>query len=359
VSAPTPRPAPRVGSLTARFAAGLALAVATLYVLRPFLVPMLWAGILAYVTWPLFNRVSSATRRPRLAAGFFTGLVALGVGGLAAWVLVALAGEATHLISVTRQWLDSGAPLPEWILSRAWLAERVTQIRDESIIDPTAVLRYATRFGSQVSGQLVDVAGGLANNAFKFSITVLALFFFYLDGERLSQTAIRLARMAFPRSPQVVQHVGQVVRAVVFGLVGTALVQGLMAGIGFALFQVPSPVALGALTVVASFIPGGPMLIWAAAALGLLLAGSTTGAIGMAIYGVLLISSIDNVLRPLLISGGEVPIHFLIVFFGVLGGLAAFGMLGLFLGPVLLSVAFALLSEFGRDDEDPAGAPGG
>jgi predicted PurR-regulated permease PerM len=72
-----------------------------------------------------------------------------------------------------------------------------------------------------------------------------------------------------------------------------------------------------------------------------------------------LISSIDNVLRPLLISGGEVPIHFLIVFFGVLGGLAAFGMLGLFLGPVLLSVAFALLSEFGRDDEDPAGAPGG
>jgi len=127
-----------------------------------------------------------------------------------------------------------------------------------------------------------------------------------------------------------------------------------VAGVGFALFGVPSPVALGALTFVASFIPAGPALLWAGAAIWLLVGGHTTAAIGIAVYGLLLISSIDNVLRPVLISGGQVPIHFLVVFFGVLGGLAAFGMLGLFLGPVLLSVTFALATQFARQTEEAA-----
>ena len=342
---------PRTGSVSARVGGGLALLAATLWVMRPFLVPIVWAGILAYVTWPLFRTVRRHTRRPRLSAGLFTGAVALGVGVPVAWVLVALAGEANHLIGLLRQWLDAGAPLPEFVMTRPWLAERVVEVRDNAIVDPTAVLRYVTRYASQVSGQLVEIASGLATNVFKFAISVLSLFFFYVDGERLGTQAGRLAKIVFPTAPQVLEHVGGVVRAVVFGLIGTALVQGLIAGVGFALFGVPSPVALGALTFVASFIPAGPMLLWAGAAAWLLVGGSVPGAIGMALYGLLLISSIDNVLRPLLISGGQVPIHFLVVFFGVLGGLASFGMLGLFLGPVLLSVTFALVVEFARRNE--------
>lgn len=338
----------RAGSIAARVGGALALLAATLYVMQPFLVPIVWAGILAYVTWPLFRAVRRRTRRPRLSAGLFTAAVALGVGLPVAWLLVALAGEATHLIGLSRQWLDAGAPLPEWVTTRPWLATRVTEVRDNAILDPTAVLRYVTRYASQVSGRLVEVAGGLASNVFKFAITVLSLFFFYLDGERLGAHAARLLRIAFPNAPTVLEHVGGVVRAVVFGLIGTAIVQGVIAGIGFALFGVPSPVALGAITFVASFIPAGPMILWLGAALWLLVAGSPYAAAGMAAYGLLLISSIDNVLRPVLISGGQVPIHFLVVFFGVLGGLAAFGMLGLFLGPVLLSVTFALVVEFSR-----------
>jgi len=350
-TSPGPPLDPRAGSVAARVGGGLALVAAMLYVMRPFLVPIVWAGILAYVTWPLFRAVRRHTRRPRLSAGLFTGTVALGVGIPVAWLLVALAGEATHLISLSRQWLDAGAPLPEWVMTRPWLAERVTEARDNAIVDPTAVLRYVTRYASQVSGQLVEIASGLASNVFKFAISVLSLFFFYLDGERLGTHAGRLMRIVFPSAPQVLEHVGGVVRAVVFGLIGTALVQGLIAGIGFALFGVPSPVALGALTFVASFIPAGPLILWVAAAVWLLVGGSPYAAAGMAGYGLLLISSIDNVLRPLLISGGTVPIHFLVVFFGVLGGLASFGMLGLFLGPVLLSVTFALVVEFTRRNE--------
>ena len=342
---------PRAGAVAARVGAGLALLAAALYVLRPFLVPVVWAGILAYVTWPLYGAVSRRTRRPRVTAGLFTAVVALGVGIPVAWLLVALAGEATQLIGTVRAWLDAGAPLPDWIMSRSWLATRVTEVRDNAIVDPEAVLRYVTRYASQVSSQLVDVASGLATNVFKFSITVLSLFFFYLDGEGLGTQAGRLARIMFPSAPRVLEHVGSVVRAVVFGLIGTALVQAVVAGIGFALFSVPSPVALGAITFVASFLPGGPTIVWLIAAGWLLIGGSPYAAAGMAVYGFLLISSIDNVLRPLLISGGEVPIHFLVVFFGVLGGLASFGMLGLFLGPVLLSVTFALVVDFTRRSE--------
>jgi predicted PurR-regulated permease PerM len=347
-------PEVRAGTIAARVGGGLGLLVATYWVIQPFVVPLIWAGILAYVTWPLYHAVARLTKRPRLAAGLFTGAVALGVGIPVASVLVALASEATHLIGVVREWLDTGAPLPEWILARPWLAERLTQLKQDSVVEPTAVLQYATRYASQVSSQLANIASGLASNAFKFTITVLCLFFFYCDGENLIAQASRFVRIAFPRAPRVLEHVGGVVRAVVFGLIGTALVQGLVAGIGYALFGVPSPVALGALTFVASFVPAGPALLWAGASIWLLLGGSTTAAIGMAVYGLVLVSSIDNVLRPLLISGGEVPIHFLVVFFGVLGGLAAFGMLGLFLGPVLLSVTFALAIQFARQSEESA-----
>lgn len=352
-AAPDPAPPPdlRAGSMLARVGGGLALLAATLYVLRPFLVSIVWAGILAYVTWPLYGAVRRRTKRPRLSAALFTAAVALGVGIPVAWLLVALAGEATHLIGLSRQWLDAGAPFPDWVMSRPWLAERATEIRDNAIVDPTAVVQYATRHAAQVSGRLVEVASGLASNVFKFTISVLSLFFFYVDGERIGAQAGRLARIVFPAAPRVLEHVGGVVRAVVFGLIGTGLVQGLVAGIGFAIFGVPSPVALGAITFVASFIPAGPMLVWGGATFWLLVGGYTSAAVGMAIYGVLLISSIDNVLRPILISGGQVPIHFLVVFFGVLGGLASFGMLGLFLGPVLLSVTFALVVEFARRDE--------
>jgi predicted PurR-regulated permease PerM len=339
----------RTSSAIARIAGGAALLGLSLWILRPFIVSLLWAGILAYVTWPLYGFVRHHTRRPRLAAGLFTLATALLVGVPVAWILVALAGEASHLIAVARAWVEAGAPFPGWLMDRPWIAEPLARLRAESIVEPKAIAEYATRYAAQVSTQLLNVAGGLASNAFKFALTVTTLFFFYLDGERIADHLARLMRIVFPQSRhEMLPYVGSVVRAVVFGLLGTALVQGAIAGVGLALFGVPSPVALGALTSVGSFLPGGPVLIWGGAALWLFASGHLGAAIGMALWGALLVSSIDNVLRPLLISGGETRIPFLLVFFGVLGGLMSFGMLGLFLGPVVLAVAFALVVEFAR-----------
>lgn len=339
----------RAGSVVARVGGGLALLAATAWVLAPFVVPIAWASILAYVTWPLYGFVRHHTRRPRLAAGAFTIATALVVGVPVAWILVALGREATHLIGVARAWLEAGAPFPAFVQEWPWLAERLSGLRAESVVQPTAIADYATRYASQVSSRLLAIAGGLASNAFKFAVTMLTLFFFYVDGERLIEHTRRLAHVVFPQAKDdLVPYVGSVVRAVVFGLLGTAIVQGLIAGIGFALFGVPSPVALGALTTLGSFVPMGPVLVWGGAALWLLASGHLGAALGMAIWGAALVSTIDNVLRPILISGGETRIPFLLVFFGVLGGLLSFGILGLFLGPVVLAVAFALIADFAR-----------
>ena len=337
----------RAGSVVARVGGALVLLAASLYVLRPFLVPVVWAGILGYVTWPLYRSVRRHTRRPRLSAGLFTLGVALVIGVPVAWILVALATEASNLIGVARDWVNAGAPFPTWITERAWLATRLERLRSESIVQPTEIAKYATTYAANVSGQLVAVAGSLAGNAFKFAITMTTLFVFYLDGENLTEHAQRLIRVVFPQARnELLPYVGGVVRAVVFGLLGTAIVQGTMAGIGFWIFGVPSPVALGALTSVSSFIPMGPVLVWGGAALWLLANDHLAAAVGMAIWGAALVSTIDNVLRPILISGGPANVPFLLVLFGVLGGLLAFGMLGLFLGPVLLAVTFALIADF-------------
>jgi predicted PurR-regulated permease PerM len=344
---PPRTPDPRAGSVVARVGGGLALVAATIFVLRPFLVPIVWAGILVYVTWPVYRAVRRRTARPRLAAALLTVAAAIVIGLPVAWVLVALAQEASHLLALVRDWLDAGAPYPGWVVEHPWLHEHLVRLRAESIVQPTAIARYATTYAAGVSGRLVSIAGGLAANAFKFAITLTTLYFFYVDGERIIEHARRLARVMFPQArDDLLPAVGAVVRAVVFGLLGTALLQGAIGGLGYAIFGVPSPVALGALTTVGSFLPMGPVLVWGGASLWLLANGHLAGAVGMAVWGAALVSTVDNFVRPILISGGPSRIPFLLVFFGVLGGLFAFGMLGLFVGPVLLSVTFALASEF-------------
>jgi predicted PurR-regulated permease PerM len=336
----------RTGLLLARIAGTLALLAAAYLVLRPFLVPMIWASIVAYVTWPLYARARAKLGRPALVAGLFTLSVMVLIGIPVGWFVVALADQGTALARLAIDWLYAGAPLPEWLSSIPWVKRQIESVRELAV--PTNLTPYLASIGGQVSNGLVRLAGGLARNVFAFGVTLLGLYSLYVDGEGLTRHARRIVAAFFPTtSPQFLEDVGAVVRAVVFGLVGTAIAQGLLAGIGFAIFGVPFPVPLGALTAIFSFVPAGPVLIWGGASVWLLVSGHMGAAAGMAIWGLVMVSTLDNVLRPLLISrSGAIRIPFLVVFFGVLGGLAAFGLLGLFVGPVVLSVAFTLIADF-------------
>jgi predicted PurR-regulated permease PerM len=329
-----------------RLAGAMALLGGAYLVLRPFLVPMVWAAIVAYVTWPLHARVRDRIGRPHLVAALFTAiavvLVALPVG----WFIVALAEQGTQLGRVALDWLEAGAPLPDWLARYAWVQEQIARLRGLAL--PADLTPYLARFGAQISNGLVRLASGLGRNIFSLGVMLIGLYTLYVHGARLASHTRHLVAAFLPAtSPQFLEEVGAVVRAVVFGLIGTAIAQGILAGFGFSLFGVPFAVALGALTSILSFVPAGPVLVWGGAALWLLASDQQGAALGMALWGILVVSSVDNVLRPILISrSGSIRIPFLVVFFGVFGGLAAFGPLGLFLGPVLLSVVFALAAEF-------------
>jgi len=344
----------RTGLLLTRIAGALVLLAAAYLVLRPFLVPMVWAAIGAYVTWPLYARARARLRRPTLTAGLFTLSVLVLIGIPIGWFIVALADQGTALARVTIEWLHAGAPLPEWLGSNAWVQRQIEALR--SLAMPTDVTPYLAGIGRQLSNTLVALGGGLARNVFAFAVTLVGLFTLYVNGEGLLRHARRILAAFYPTtSPQFLEEVGGVVRAVVFGLIGTAIAQGILAGIGLAIFAVPFPVALGALTAILSFVPAGPVFVWGGAVVWLLMGNSTGAAVGMGLWGLVMVSSLDNVLRPLLISrSGTIRIPFLVVFFGVLGGLMAFGLLGLFLGPVVLSVAFTLIAEFPGRPVEPA-----
>jgi predicted PurR-regulated permease PerM len=314
-------------------------------VLRPFFVAMVWAAILAYVTWPLFVRARALSGRPTLTALVFTGVLLIALGVPAVGLLVSIAQQAANLVAASREWIDAGAELPDFLAGLPGVGPQLEAFREQVLAG--AIGPDLVGVGRRVSTSLGALAGEVASNAFSFAITLLALFSFYTNGEEAAHHARGMVSTLFPAArASLLDDIGSVVRATVFGLVGTALVQGAVAAVGFVLFGVPYALALGALVSVLSFVPGGPVLVWGTATVWLVGQDSTAAAVGNALWGALVVGSIDNVLRPILIRrSGSVPIPFLLVFFGVLGGLSAFGLLGLFVGPVILSVAFTLLSQ--------------
>jgi predicted PurR-regulated permease PerM len=351
--APAPEPArsrdPRTpGTVAARILGAAALVTATFVVLRPFFIPMLWAAILAYLTWPLYLRLAARTRHRELSAAAFATLVALGLGIPVALVLLSVANDASNLASAALEWQRAGAPLPDWLAQHAIVQRVLAFARESDLASPERLSDLAAAGGSWISGQVVSLAGGLARNAFKFGVMVVLLYGFYVSGERIVELGRRLAPILFPIAPaRFVESIGESVRAVMVGVTGTAVAQGTFAGIGMAFAGVPSPVFFGALTSLTAVLPGGGSAVSLLAAGWLALQGRYGAAIGLALWAALVVGMMDNILRPLLISG-RAPIPFLVVFVGILGGLTAFGMIGIFLGPVLLSVAFTLLNEFAR-----------
>src|SRR5690606_26438676 len=168
----------------------------------------------------------------------------------------------------------------------------------------------------------------------------------YRDGPRLAALTLRsLQRLIGDKAGYYLDLVAATVQRVVNGVIGTAAAQGLLALIGFLIAGVPGALVLGLLTFMLSLIPMGPPLIWVPAVIWLVLQGSYGMAIFLAIWGTFVISGVDNVLKPYLISrGGNLPL--VVVLLGVFGGILAFGFMGLFLGPTLLAVAYSLLNDW-------------
>jgi len=190
---------------------------------------------------------------------------------------------------------------------------------------------------------------GALGTIVSFVLMLFVLFFVLRDGPVLAQQVVRVLPIEARLRGRLWQHLIDVTRAVFMGIGLTALVQGVLLGIGFAIAGVPSPLVFGVLGALFALVPVvGTAIVWVPATLWLLSQGQTGHAIFLAAWGVLAVGSVDNFLRPILISG-RVEVPTLAVFIGVMGGLSAFGFVGLFLGPIVLGLLVALF-RFATED---------
>ena len=316
-------------------------------VMRPFLSAIAWAAILTYVSWPLHLRVLARLRGRRTwAALAMTAMLTLALGTSLLWLGLLLRSEGVLAIREAAALLQAGVRLPEPIVRLPWLGPWLQERLAELGGDRAAWERQLSALVEQWGGRAMRLIGDLGLNALRFGAALLTAFFLFRDGDRLLEQLRRtLHGLLGDRVHAYFTAVGDTTRAVVYGLLVAAVAQGLLAGLGYWVAGVRSPVFWGAATSVVALVPFGAPLVWGTIGVWLLLQGQVGAGVGLLLWGALAVSWIDNLVRPLVISG-VARIPFLLVLFGVLGGLAAFGLIGLFVGPVILAVLLALWREW-------------
>lgn len=316
-------------------------------VVTPFLVPIAWAGILAYASWPVAMRIRRwCKNRDTLAASLTTLLAALTLLMPLLWLIWLAQQELRQVYPALQSLLANPPPLPEPLKTLPWLGEWLTQQHAQLIAHPQELGAALKTLISTNGHDLASIAGDVGKNLIKLIFVIVILFFFYRDGTRIvAELRQVLARFIGVQVHDYLHAAGTTTRAVVYGVLLTAFVQGIVAGLGYWVAGLNSPVLFGVLTMILALIPFCTPLAWGSAGLWLLLQGETGAAIGVWLWGALVVSQLDNFLRPLFISSVS-PVPFLLVLFGVLGGLLAFGLVGLFIGPIVLTVAWAVWREW-------------
>src|SRR5216117_4112103 len=324
----------------------LLLLVACLLVLRPFVSALLWAVVLCFSSWPLYGRLLRLVRGRRTLAALLMTLAMILVVLLPFVIIGAVSDDIRDLTSAVQQWTDTGPPPPpSWLGKVPLVGERAVAYWQSLTTDTATLLHEARRLIVPASSLLVRVGKLLVSGLLELALSILIAFFLFRNGESAAEhLGVIIERVAGERGRRLLSLSGNTVRGVVYGILGTALVQAVMAGVGYLIAGVPGAGMLALLTFFLSVVPIGPPLIWVPAALWLFHEGSTGWGVFMLVWGVG-VSSIDNVVKPWLISqGSDMP--FLLIFFGVLGGALTFGFIGVFLGPTLLAVGYRLVTEW-------------
>jgi predicted PurR-regulated permease PerM len=331
----------------ARLAAMAALVVGCFLVLQPFLGAIIFAAILCFSTWPVFIHL-----RDRLGGrSWLAAIIIVTILIVAMALPVALAAQSivvysADVMDALRGFLDRKAEfeLPGFLrnlpLIGAWLDASLRALLQGSSADIAA---FARQFVDPAKGFLLAIGRAIGQGLIQLLIAIFVAYFFYRDGERIRRLVLEgVARLAGAEKGMVLIATAQnAVKGVVYGLIGTAFAQAAVALIGFIIAGVPGAFLLAALTFILSLVPFGPVLVWGGAAAWLYFQGHIGMSIFMVIYGIAIISSVDNVVKPILMSRAG-NLSMLVVVLGVFGGAIAFGFIGLFVGPALLAIAWNL-----------------
>ncbi len=326
-----------------RFLFGAFIAIGCLMVVWPFATAISVAAVIAIVSWPLFVRFRNWCGGRNLLATLImvlllAVLIVLPIAGLS----LVSAQEIPGLIRYVRAWIASGFTVPEQIshipVIGNWAFDQLSNL----LGNKEELAQLGQKLFDPVSRFALAAAVMLGDGLFQLFLMLFVVFFFYRDGDYLSQKCLALlTRMSGSLAVEVRNIIVNTTRSVVFGIVGSAAGQGIVALIGFWIAGVPGAITLGVAVFVVSAVPIGPPLVWGPVAVWLYYKGEVGLAIFIVLWGSIAVSSVDNFLKPLLISkGASLPLS--LIYLGVFGGVLAFGFMGIILGPVVIAVGIAM-----------------
>ncbi|HEY2864451.1 MAG TPA: AI-2E family transporter YdiK [Casimicrobiaceae bacterium] len=323
------------------------LIAGSFWILRPFLLAIIWAAMIVVATWPLMLRVQARLRRRTFAVIVMSGIMLLVFVVPMALAILALVNNMDTIVAWVQSLTSSGLPgPPDWVQKIPVVGARIAE--------RWASIAAAGKEGliAQIAPYLADTArwlavafGSLGVFAIEFLLTVLIAAILFAQGEAAREGVIRFGRrLAGARGENVVILAGQAIRAVALGVVVTALVQTVLAGLGLAVAGVPFAGVLTAVILLLCIAQIGPFVVLIPAVIWLFWDGQTVWGTVLLVWSIA-VGPLDNILRPILIRrGADLPM--LLIFAGVIGGLLAFGIIGLFVGPVVLAVTYTLLKEW-------------
>jgi predicted PurR-regulated permease PerM len=317
-------------------------------IMKPFVSALLWAVVLSIALWPLHRRLVQAFRGRR---GLATMVVAAGLVLIIllpfVTVGVTIGDNVQELSAAAKRWLESGPPEPpSWLGKLPVVGPKAVVRWKEFADDSSKFLESAKRFLQPVTLWLLKAGLGLAQGLLELGLSIIIACIVMRQGTGVADRLLASAeRIAGPRGRHLLEVASNTVRGVVYGILGTAFFQAVLAAIGFIIAGVPAVPLLALLTFVLCVIPAvGAPLVWIPAVIWLFNQGATGYAIFLIIWGIG-VSSVDNFVKPWLISHGS-NMPFILIFFGVLGGALTFGFIGLFIGPTLLAVGYKLVEEW-------------
>lgn len=329
----------------AQLAAITIIVIGCYLVLQPFIPAILFAAVVCSASWPLYvwlrKRLWQNATLASLAMSLLLIVVVIGPSLLLA---ANLSDKVTMLAETIKAGLDGGPLLPpDWLVRVPLVGDIAAQYWTQIATSGESLASQSKGLLEPARGFLIATGKAAGQGLLQLVLAVFIGFFFYRDGDAL-MNAIRKAldRLTGELAPDLIATIQNTVSGVVHGIFGTALAQAVVAVAGFLIAGVPAAWLLGVATFFLSLVPIGPPLIWGGASVWLMFQGETGWAIFMFLWGLLFISSIDNIVKPYLISrSSNLPL--LLIVLGVFGGVIAFGFIGVFIGPPVLAVGMTLI----------------
>lgn len=330
----------------------LVIATAVVY---PFWTSIVWAGLIAIIFWPAYEKLGCQSNRfPNVTASFFTLLLISTLSMPIAWGVLEAQEELPDLGQISTHFDPRRLTIPEWINESPILGKALSRLLKALETEATYPSELIRSILSPALRQVSQTLQHVPQNTAGILLTVICLFFFFRNGSTLGrQLESGFSRIAGSNASTFIHIITSTTRAVAIGIFGSALVQGIIAGIGFSILGFKTPLLLGLLTCLASLIPVfGTVLIWGPIAVWLILEeGNFSAGVGLIAWGGLVINPVDNLLRPLVISyGAHHPL--LLIILGVIGGIFSLGPIGIFIGPLALTLLARIWIQWTEKDDE-------